>query len=128
MARTPGFKIAKTTNDMLAETRKPKVQPETGWWRVGEDEEQEIPFGVGWGNAATASMDLAPLRYYLADDGEVRIHGHITGGDIGSIIFTLPHEARPEFAETFICPLDDGVGHATIRIHVNGDVELVNIV
>lgn len=128
MAKTPGFKITKTTSDMLAQNRKPPILPETGWWKVGASEAQLIAFQNGWGNATNASIDFAPLRYYLSEDGEVRLHGHISGGSVGTIIFNLPPEARPEFDEQFICPLSDGSGHATITVRANGEVELVNIV
>lgn len=128
MAKTPGFKITRSIPELLAKQSKPAILPETGWWKIGASEAQLIPFQQGWGNVVNASLDFAPLRYYLSEDGEVRLHGHITGGSPGSKICTLPAEARPEFDETFICPLSDGSGHATIRIRTNGDVELVNIV
>ena len=128
MARTPGFKITKTIPDLLAKQNKPSLLPETGWWKIGASEAQLIEFKNNWGNSANASLDFAPLRFYISEDGEVRLHGHITGGSVGSIVCTLPIEARPEFDETFICPLSDGTGHATIRIQTNGDITVVNVV
>lgn len=128
MAKTPGFKITRTIPDLLAKQSKPAILPETGWWKIGASEAQLIEFKNNWGNSVNASLDFAPLRYYLSEDGEVRIHGHIQGGTVGTVVCTFPPEVRPEFDETFICPLSDGSGHATFRLKTNGDLILVNLI
>lgn len=131
MPRSPDFKRNKSIPDLIADTRKPKLLPETGWYRVAITELFEGQ-GVGgqyigstlnvfknsWANVVGAT--IAPASWYLSQFGEVRFRGKITGGVEGTVVFTLPEEVRPEYAETFIVATDDG--SATITVHENGEV------
>jgi hypothetical protein len=123
MARTPGFKITKTTNDMLAENRKPPVLPETGWWKVGPSEPYEIEFGGTWENVGASAADAS---WYLSEDGEVRLRGKIGGGADDTVAFVLPEEVRPEFVEVFVVPADDegniDLSAIKFRAYQEGDV------
>lgn len=124
MARTPTFKIARSTSDMLAEQRKPQIQPETGWWKIGELEPLEIPFEGAWGNAGVlAGVTHAPASFYLdSAEGEVRYRGVVDGGGVGEVIFVMPEEARPEYEQGFTCRV---VGGGTANITVNTDGEVI---
>ncbi len=125
MAKTPGFKITKSTSDLISDLRKPRVLAETGWWKVGASQPLGVAFEGTWENADGA--DHPPASWYLSEDGEVRLRGKVTGGDDGSIICTLPEEVRPEFTETFVCPVDDSgnidLSGIKFRSYQQGDVE-----
>ena len=120
MAKSPGFKRARTTTELISELRKPRVLPETGWWNVGEEEPYEIPFEGGWGNEGDT---YAPASWYLAEDGESRLRGVVTGGDEGEVIFYLPEEMWPEYKQVFACSVIDG-GTANISVDTDGAVTL----
>jgi len=122
MARSPGFKNTTSTAELIAELRKPKVLPETGWWNVGEDEPYEIPFEGDWGNS-NEDFNLPPASWYLSEDGEVRLRGVVDGGNEGDTIFVLPEEVIPEYNQRFACSLIGG-GTANILVNINGEVIL----
>jgi len=132
MAKTPGFKITQTIPDLIAESRKPRIQPETGWWNIGESEPLEIlfnPEGGDWGNAGVlAGITHAPSSFYLdSAEGEVRLRGVIDGGVSGDIVFYLPPEACPEYRQEFSCAVIGG-GTANVSVNVSGAVvvEFIN--
>ena len=127
MPRSRDLNIDRNIFDTIAKTRAPELEPETGWWKVGASEEYEIPFENSWSNAGVlAGITNAPASWYLSADGEVRLRGKITGGATDSVAFTLPEEVRPEYAETFICPVDDAgnvdLSGIKYRAHESGDV------
>ena len=105
MPKSRDLNIDKDIFDIVGQDCRPKLEPETGWWKVGEDEEYEIPFENTWDNAA--GVDHPPASWYLSVDGETRLRGKITGGSDDTVAFTLPEEVRPEFIETFVCPVDE---------------------
>lgn len=114
---------------MVQELRRPKPEPETGWKKAGAGTEEMagvsqhgVDFQNSWQNAA----GWAPVSWYIDSEGEVKVRGHVTGGAVGTVIFTFPEEARPEYAETYIVPTDSG-GRATIRVDTNGNVTLLNM-
>jgi len=104
MPKTPDFSSNKDFIDLIKD--KPKLLPETGWNHVGPSEDHGINFLSGWGNSSTSGV---PASWYLSEDGEVRLRGKVTGGSVGSTIFTLPEEVRPEYLERYIVPIEDDV-------------------
>ena len=122
MAKSPGFKNTKSTAELISELRKPKVLPETGWWNIGIDEPNEIPFEGDWGNYDDGD-GYAPTSFYLSEDGEARLRGVVDGGDVGETIFVLPEEMWPEYTQVFACSVIGG-GTANIKVWYDGTVEL----
>lgn len=126
MAKSRDLNIDRTPWDVIQTTRRPQLEPETGWYKVGAAEEYEIPFENSWSNVGVlAGITNAPASWYLSADGEVRLRGKIGGGTAGTTAFTLPEEVRPEFAETFVCPVDDAgnidLSGIKYRAHELGD-------
>lgn len=78
------------------------------------------PFQNGWGNVGSGN---AALSFYVDKWRRVHIRGAVQGGAMGSVIFTLPTEYRPESTERFIVAGDDTF--AIIQIDPNGDVSRV---
>ncbi len=126
--RSPDFKRSKSLGELISDTstKRPQLQPETGWYRIAITELFEGQ-GVGgqylgstvnifenlWENSV--DVNSPPASWYLSQNGEVRFRGKITGGSIGSIICVLPQEIRPEYAETFIVATDTGSAKITVR-------------
>lgn len=122
MARSPDYPYKDRLDDIVGELRRDHLMPETGWQKVGPSQDHEIDFDGAWANAGVvAGVTNAPASWYLAEDGEVRLRGKIDGGTTGTVVFILPEEVRPEFAETFICAVDGG-GKANVTVHANGEV------
>lgn len=122
MARSGDIIVAKSLIDTIRDIKRPHAIPNSGWQAVGSS--FAAPFESTWGNAGVvAGTTNAPAGYYLSDDGEVRLRGKVDGGAVGSTIFTLPEELRPEYAETFICAVDGGQ-KANITVHADGRVIL----
>lgn len=131
--RSPDFKRSASLIDLISDTstKKPRLQPETGWYRVAITElfegagvggqylgSTDAVFRNSWANAG--GTQVPPASFYLSHNGEVRFRGKITGGAAASIITVLPPELRPEYAETFIVATD--TGNATITVRPNGEV------
>ena len=136
--RSPDFKRNKSIADLISDTRKPKLLPETGWYRVAITSLYEATSAGGqyygstvaifknsWQNSG--GLTNAPVSWYLSQNGEVRFRGKIDGGVAPSLIFTLPEECRPQYAETFILAVDGGLVAANITVKANGDVFLDSI-
>jgi hypothetical protein len=105
MPRTPDFKNNKSLSDLLGAADKPHALPETGWWHVGNiSEGHGIDFQNSWVNIGSSSV---PASWYLDENGEVKLRGHVSGGSANTVIFTLPEEVRPEYIETYIIALED---------------------
>jgi len=122
MSKSRDLNIDKTIFDVVGNTRAPRLEPETGWYKAGPSEAHEIDFQNSWGNVGVlAGVTNAPAGWYLSEDGEVRMRGKIDGGAAGTIVLVLPEEVRPEYAETFICAVDSG-GKANVTVHANGEV------
>jgi len=118
MPKSPDFRTrSPNISDMLGDMRRPPVLAETGWHYVGATQPEGVAFENNWNNVTGE----APASWYLSEDGEVRLRGKVTGGEVGTIIFTLPEEVRPEFAETWVVAMDP-TGWAKIRIEPDGDV------
>jgi hypothetical protein len=140
MPRTPQFLHNEGLPDVIGELRKPGHVRYTGWIGVGvepgtgigSDEptaEEYIPgisppFLNSWVNVTGDSISFARLAFYMAEDGELRLRGHVRGGAVGSAIFRLPSGYRPEYDETFRQPNDAG-GSATIQVSSDGYVYLI---
>lgn len=123
MAKTPGFKITRSIPDLLAKQSRPAILPDTGWWKVGASEPNQVSFQNSWANAGSSS---APASWYLSEDGETRLRGRIGGGSVNTVAFELPEEVRPEYVEVFVCPVDDNgnvdLSGIKFRAHQQGDV------
>lgn len=119
MARTPNFKRNRTMADLISDTRKPKREADTAWYRVGIDQDYEIPFENSWDNAGGVGNPAA--QWYMDETGEVKMMGLIDGGGVGDVVFTLPEENRPRFREVFTCAVEGG-GSANVAVYPNGDV------
>lgn len=126
MARSPSFKRTTSSEELISGLRKPRILPETGWWKVGASEPREVPFEDSWENAA--GVGNPPASWYLSEGGETRLRGKVTGGADNSVICTLPEEVRPEFVETFVCPIDENgnldLSGIKFRAYQAGDLEV----
>lgn len=116
---SPNFRKHRTISDLISDTRKPKVGADTAWYKVGIDEDYEIPFEDGWENSGGVDEDEA--QWYMDDGGETRLMGVVTGGGVDSTIFTLPEENRPRGVQTFTCAVIGG-GTANIAVYPDGSV------
>jgi hypothetical protein len=121
MARTPNFKRNRTLADLISDTRKPKREADTAWYRVGIDQDYEVPFENSWDNVG--GVGIPPAQWYMDEFGEVKCKGLVDGGAEGTTIFTLPEENRPQHKEVFTCALDGG-GTANVAVYPNGEVVL----
>ena len=122
MPKSRDLNIDNSLADVVGQTRRPKLEPETGWYKIGVSEAYAISFVNSWSNVGVvAGVTNAPAGWYLSEDGEVRLRGKIDGGSAGTVAFVLPDEVRPEYAETFICAVNGG-GKANVTVHANGDV------
>lgn len=119
MPKSRDLNIDRTPWDVVGSIRKPPLEPETGWWKIGEEEVQEIPFENSWGNYD--DEDEAPTAYYLSNHGEVRVRGVVDGGSEGDTIFTFPEEARPETRQGYTCRVIGG-GSANVIVEPDGSV------
>lgn len=128
MPKSPTFKLSQTIQELISEQRKPQLLPETGWWKIGEDEPAEIPFEVPWGNYGIQAGITYPAAAFYNDsaEGEVRTRGVVTGGGVGDIIFTYPPESRPEYRQEFTCAVIGG-GTANLAVYPNGDLVLESL-
>lgn len=123
MARSPDYPYKHRLDDIVGELRRDKILPETGWYKVGASD-LDVPFQNSWENAGVvAGVTNAPASWYLSEDGETRLRGKVVGGAVGTVVFTLPEEVRPEFGQTFICPTDDDgeIDLSTIKYRAWGD-------
>lgn len=98
------------------------------WHYVGET--GEPAFQNGWANVGGA---LAPMRFRLvvgphATSGDIdtrnaslEIQGSVTGGDSGTVVFTLPAGYWPSH-ELHLPASDDLGGFVVLKVEANGDV------
>ena len=113
MPKSRDLNIDDDPMSLIMDTRRPKLQSETGWGRVGitsgfEGISDDGYFvGVSFENSWENVTDEAPASWWLSESGEARLRGRVTGGSEGTTIFTLPEEVRPKFVQEFICVLDD---------------------
>jgi hypothetical protein len=77
--KTPDFNQNKDFIDILKDKNRNDPLPETGWNYVGPDEDHGVDFENSWANAGPSSV---PASWYLTEDGQVRLRGKISGGDI----------------------------------------------
>lgn len=123
MARTPNFKRNRTISDLISDTRKPPHEPDTAWYKIGVNEDYEIPFENSWANVGGANDPDA--QFYISEEGEAKLMGLVDGGAEGTTIFTLPEECRPRHREEFVCAVEGG-GTANVAVYPNGEVVLEN--
>ncbi len=121
MPKSPNFRRNKTISDLISDIRKPPHEPDTAWYKIGIEQEYEIPFENSWGNAGGANDPDA--QFYTSADGEGRLKGLVDGGAEGTTIFTLPEECRPRYREVFTCALEGG-GSANVGVYPDGSVVL----
>lgn len=108
MSKSKDLSIDKTIGDVISSIRKPKLQPETGWWIIGPAPNfpRDVVFEGSWDHT---DINTWPVSWYQSHHGEVRLRGKALGGTEGTVIFYLPEEDRPENEETFIVNVgDDG--------------------
>lgn len=117
--------IVSRINDM----RRPGVEPVTSWIDVAKTRrggDGTLEFENSWGNIGG---QRPPAQFHLSEDGKVYLRGHVGGGAVGSIIFTLPEGYRPDYAHRFAVPAsDDGKSYATIEVADNGEVRLIDFI
>jgi hypothetical protein len=87
--------------------------PKDEWNEVGEG--ANPGFIPPWANDTTEPV--LPMAYTV-DENSVDIRGRVTGGIIGTPIFTLPENARP--AQAVVIPTD----LVTIAVAVTGAVSI----
>lgn len=127
--RSPHFNRNRTIPDLIAEERRVRTVTDTNWYRVGQGT-PEMPgvedHGVDFLNGGNvgASGD-SPASWYLSENGEVRLRGHVNV-TVGTVLFVLPEEVRPQFAEKFLVAADDGL-NAHVIIRQNGQVFIESI-
>src|SRR5262245_16948995 len=51
-------------------------------------------FENGWDNSGS---DAVPMRFRRKLNGNLDIEGSVTGGDVGTTVFTLPEGYRPDY-------------------------------
>ncbi len=121
---TPNFKKNRTLPDLIADTRKPKLIPDTAWYKVGPSEAYEIEFQGAWANVGgSGNPDAQWHTDHSGQNSEARVIGLVEGGDEGDIIFTLPDDTRPRYLQGFTCRVVGG-GTANVLVYPNGDVVL----
>lgn len=146
MPRTPHFLHNRGLPEVVAELRKPRLLPYSGWIGVGTSESGDPedpllepmqtavgeyihgispPFLNNWKNVIDDDFDYARMAFYMSADGEIRFRGHVRGGAENTNIFRLPVGYRPEYTETFRQPNDAG-GSATISVGSDGFVKLID--
>ena len=119
--RSTSYNRKKSIADLIADTRKPKIIADTGWYKVGEDEPYEIPFENDWANSG--GVDEEDAQWYQDGEGETKLKGVVIGGGEGTVIFTLPEENRPRGVQTYTCSVIGG-GTANVAVYPNGEVVL----
>jgi len=123
MSKSRDLNIDDNPIALIQDTRRPKLESETGWARVGITSGYEgisddgyfvgIAFENSWANT---SVTEAPASWWLSESGEGRLRGKVTNGTAGTTIFTLPEEMRPKYAQEFLCSMDE-----------NGNIDLSSI-
>ena len=122
--KSPDFKRNKTIIDLISDTRKPLLLPDTAWYKVGLSEAYEITFKNGWANVGGSGNPDAQWQVdHSGENAEARIKGLVDGGTEGTVIFTMPEDTRPRYREVFTCAVEGG-GTANIGVYPNGDVVL----
>ncbi len=140
-SRSPNFRGATTIIDVVKDMRRPPLLPFDAWIGVGisagsaagkahpnEYYEGMSPwFENAWVNVATTLDNARPrAAFYMSSDGEVRLRGHIRGGQAGTRVFQLPTGFRPEKTLQFIVPNDSG-GHTTVEVQQDGSVVVLRM-
>ena len=119
MPRTPNFRRNRTIPDLISDTRKPPRLADTAWYKVGEDEDYEIPFENGTTN--TNATDQEDAQWYMDELGETILKGVVNPPGAGETMFTLPEENRPRGIQTFTCAVIGG-GSANVAVYPDGSV------
>jgi len=130
MGKSRDLNVDKNIFETVRSLRKPKLEPETGWWKVGDTEPREVPFEGSWGNVGDSLGDgftYAPVSWHQSHHGEVRQRGVIDGGEVGDLMFVLPEDDRIEFSQVFACAIIGG-GTANVRVDPDGSVTLESVV
>lgn len=81
----------------LSKRRPGLVYPVAGVWHYVGSGGGEPAFQNSWANGSSGSTKLA---FRIREAGVVDIHGNITGGVSGTVVFTLPAKYRPSTATT----------------------------
>ena len=122
--RTPNFRKNRTIPQLISDTRRPRLLPDTAWYKVGPSEPYEIDFQGAWANVGGSGNPDAQWHIdHTGENSECRVIGLVEGGEEGSVMFTLPEESRPRYREPFVCAVEGG-GTANVAVYPNGDVVL----
>ena len=78
-----------------------------------------------WSNA-TGTPTLTPAGYYKDSLGVVHLRGSLTGGAVGTTLFTLPSGYRPEFRHQIGIATRDSssVIFGKVDVYADGSVQL----
>lgn len=79
------------------------------------------PFESPWTNVGSPEAPVSFKRFL----NWVHIRGAFTGGDDGTVVFTLPPLYVPAFRQMLLLPLGDGSGSATVLVDIDGTVTYV---
>ncbi len=67
MPKSKDLNIDANPFDVLQQIRRPKLEPETGWYKVGPSEAHGVDFQNSWGNVGVlAGITNAPASWYLS--------------------------------------------------------------
>lgn len=122
--KSPNFKRNKSVAELISDTRKPILLPDSAWYKVGPSEAYQIEFNSPWQNVGgSGNPDAQWHTDHSGENSEARVIGLVEGGDEGTVIFTLPDDTRPRSVQGFVCRVLGG-GTANILVYPNGDVEL----
>ena len=96
------------------------------WIYVGNDDSEDgsgtdvdsPAFQNGWDNIGGSEV---PMRFRWRLDGKLDIEGGIIGGDVGTVVFTLPTGWRPDFDFRLTCSSNDATV-VILKVESGGDV------
>jgi len=129
MGKSRDLNIDKNFIETIRSLRKPSLEPETGWWKIGPaggsaEQARDVQFENSW---AHSDEDAWPVKWHQSHHGEVRIKGKVIGDVEGTTIFTLPEEDRPQHEQEFVVSVDDdgNIDLSSIRFRAfsAGDLE-----
>ena len=119
MGKSPNFRRSKTLPDLISDIRKPPRLADTAWYKVGIDEDYEIPFENGTSNSN--GTDQEDAQWYMDEIGETILKGVVNPPGEGETMFVLPEENRPRGIQTFTCAVIGG-GSANVAVYPDGSV------
>lgn len=124
--KSPNFKRNNSIAELIADTRKPRLLPDTAWYKVGMSQAYQIGFTNSWVNVGGSGNPDAQWHVdHSGEAAEARVIGLIDEGEVGKVVFNFPEETRPRHREVFVCAVEGG-GTANVAVYPNGDVIVEN--